>query len=198
MADNTTAVLGLRGARTRQAILDASRRLFLDRGYAGTRINNITDACGISRAGFYTYFKDKREVFTLLGESAYRDVLEVVGQWDMLPRPCGLDDVARWVRTYFAFMDVHGAFIFASGQSAPDNEQVRANSKRMQMRVAFLLGVHLRARQARPTDAPETLGLPVMAMLDRSWYYCRGQDLPADENDVVRTVAQLILTTQAK
>ncbi|WP_459959875.1 TetR/AcrR family transcriptional regulator, partial [Mycobacterium avium] len=56
-----------RGERTRSAILDASRRLFLERGYAGTPINAITEACGISRAGFYTYFKDKREIFNVLG-----------------------------------------------------------------------------------------------------------------------------------
>ena len=36
-----------RGERTRSAILDASRRLFLERGYAGTPINAITEACGI-------------------------------------------------------------------------------------------------------------------------------------------------------
>lgn len=60
-----------------QAILDASRALFFDRGYAGTRINNITDARGISRAGFCTYFRDKREVFDLLGATAYREILEV-------------------------------------------------------------------------------------------------------------------------
>ena len=56
-------VEGGRGERTRALILESSRRLFLERGYAGTPINAITEACGISRAAFYTYFKDKREVF---------------------------------------------------------------------------------------------------------------------------------------
>lgn len=67
---------GSRGERTRSAILDASRRLFLERGYAGTPINAITEACGISRAGFYTYFKDKREIFNVLGKTAYHEVPE--------------------------------------------------------------------------------------------------------------------------
>src|ERR1700736_4751491 len=73
---------GGRAARTRSTILEACRTLFLDRGYAGTRINNITDACGISRAGFYTYFRDKREVFNIIGETAYHEILQVVNQWD--------------------------------------------------------------------------------------------------------------------
>src|ERR1700755_3608398 len=82
-----------RGERTRAAILNASRRLFLERGYAGTPINAITEACGISRAGFYTYFKDKREIFNVLGETAYHDVLTVIAEWDDADEPFGPADV---------------------------------------------------------------------------------------------------------
>lgn len=188
--------LGERAIRTRGAILDASRKLFLERGYAGTRINNITDACGISRAGFYTYFKDKHEVFEILGESAYREKLQLVGEWESIPRPCGLGDVVAWIRDYFAYMDVHGAFIFSASQSPPD-EAVRVTSRRLQMRVAFLLGVNLRGRQVEPTDVPESLGLAMMAMLERSWYHCRVWGLPVDEEDMIRTLAETILRSFA-
>lgn len=187
--------LGLRAARTRQAILEAARRLFLDRGYAGTRVSNITDACGISRAGFYTYFRHKREVFNLLGEATYRDILEVVGGWDRIPRPCSARDVEDWVRGYFAFMDRHGAFIFSAAMSGPEDEAVRASSRRMQMRVGWLLGTSLRGRQHQPADAPEALGLAIMAMLERSWHYCRVQQLPVDDNDMIRTAATMIAST---
>ena len=111
--------LGWRAQRTRESILEASRKLFLERGYAGTRINNITDACGISRAGFYTYFKDKREVFNLLGQTAYDEILEVIARWDTLPKTPALADIVEWVEAYFAFMDRHGAFIFSSASSGP-------------------------------------------------------------------------------
>ncbi|SHN18841.1 TetR/AcrR family transcriptional regulator [Cryptosporangium aurantiacum] len=189
------AALGERAARTRTAILEATRKLFLDKGYAGTRINNITDACGISRAGFYTYFRDKREVFTVLGEQTFRDILLVVGELERLPQPCGVAEVSAWVRQYFDFMDVHGAFIFSSAQSAPDDEEFRNSTARLQMRVAWMIGMSLRGRQVVPTDAPEALGLTVNAMLDRAWYFCRGQRLPVDENDMVRTLATTILGT---
>jgi AcrR family transcriptional regulator len=184
--------LGWRAARTRQAILDATRQLFLDQGYAGTRINNITDACGISRAGFYTYFKDKREVFEVLGASAYRDTIDVINGWDALPRPCTREDVESWIRRYFELLDRHGAFIFASAQSAPTDEEFRASARRLQMRSGWLFGTALRSRQKEPTDAPEALGLAVQAMLDRSWYQCRVQRLPVDEADMIATVTSLV------
>jgi AcrR family transcriptional regulator len=189
------SALGERAVRPRAAILEATRKLFLDRGYAGTRINNITDACGISRAGFYTYFRDKREVFTVLGEQSFRDILRVVGDFENLPQPCGIADLAAWVREYFDFMDVHGAFILSSAQSAPEDEEFRTSSARLQMRVAWMLGMSMRGRQRVPTDAPEALGLTINAMLDRAWYFCRGQRLPVDENDMVRTLATTILST---
>ena len=192
MDHDNTVKYGPRAARTRQAILDASSRLFLKHGYAGTRISNITSACGISRAGFYTYFKDKREVFTLLAENAHRAVLGVVDAWDTIPRRCGIDEVSDWVRAYFAFMDTHGAFIFAASQSWPDDPRLRAASIRRQLRVAFLLGTHLRGRQARPSGAAEALGLAVLATLDQSWYRCHADGLDIHDEDVIDTIAQLI------
>jgi AcrR family transcriptional regulator len=188
--------LGRRAARTRNAILQASKQLFLDRGYAGTRISNITDACGISRAGFYTYFKDKREIFDSLGEVTYHELLDVIGAWDDLPRPCARADVETWVRQYFAFMDQHGAFIL-SAQSGPADEDVRVGTNRMQMRIAWLLGVNLRGRQRHPTDAPEALGLATQAMIDRSWYHTRARQLPVADSDIVRTIADFIMAAFA-
>ena len=185
-------VLGERALRTRNAILEASRQLFLERGYSGTRINNITEACGISRAGFYTYFKDKHEVAELLGRTAYQDILEVIGKWDSMPTPTTLPDVTAWAQDYFAFMDLHGAFIFSASQSAPD-EEFRSVALRLQMRVAFLLGMSLRARATEPTDAPEALGLTTLALLDRSWHFVKAQRLPVSETDIINAAATSIL-----
>src|SRR3984885_11701789 len=105
-ADGTAgaADLGPRAARTRDRILAASRELFLKHGYAGTRIGQITAECGISRAGFYTYFRDKQEIFNALGVAAYRAVLNAVAEWDDLPRPASRDDLTNWVTGYFALM----------------------------------------------------------------------------------------------
>lgn len=186
------AKLGRRAVRTRNAILDASRRLFLELGYAGTRINNITDECGISRAGFYTYFRDKREIFNALGETTYHGLLDVVARWDTIPNPCDRADVEAWVREYFAFMDQHGAFIL-SAQSGPSDEDVRVASGRMQMRVVWLLGTSLRNRQRHPTAAPEALGLTTQAMLDRSWFLTHTQSLSVASEDVVGAVADYIM-----
>ncbi|GGL13376.1 TetR/AcrR family transcriptional regulator [Nocardia jinanensis] len=186
------AELGARALQTRETIINASRRLFLEKGYAGTRINNITDACGISRAGFYTYFKDKREVFNLLGEAAYHDFLELVGRWDTFPTPAPRGEIRDWVCGYLALMDKHGAFVFSTAQSAPTDDTFIRSAQRIQMRVAWILGTGLRARQTAPTPAPEILGLMVIAMLERSWFFAVVQDLPVDMDEFVDTLTTAI------
>jgi AcrR family transcriptional regulator len=195
-ADGTTgaADLGPRAARTRDRILAASRELFLKHGYAGTRIGQITAECGISRAGFYTYFRDKQEIFNALGVAAYRAVLNAVAAWDDLPSPAGAaavsrDDLASWVAGYFAIMDEHGPFIFSAAQSAPADEQTQADAHRMQMRTAWALGTRLQGRQRVPTDTPDALGLTALALLDRSWFFSRSANLPVSDRDMVATVA---------
>jgi AcrR family transcriptional regulator len=188
------ADLGPRAARTRDRILAASRELFLEHGYAGTRIAQITAACAISRAGFYTYFRDKQEIFNALGVAAYRAVLNAVEAWDDLPGQGGdgavsRADLAGWVAGYFAIMDEHGPFIFSASQSAPSDEQTQADAHRMQMRTAWALGTRIQARQRVPSDTPDTLGLAALALLDRSWFFSRQANLPVSDPEMIHTVA---------
>jgi AcrR family transcriptional regulator len=193
-AGTLAADLGPRAKRTRDRILAASRELFLEHGYAGTRIGQITAACSISRAGFYTYFRDKREIFNELGVAAYRAVLDAVSALDDLPSPGGggtptREDLRTWVVGYFAIMDEHGPFIFSASQSAPADEQHRIDANRMQMRTAWALGTRLQSRQRTPSDTPDTLGLAALSLLDQSWFYSRSVRLPVSDADMVRTVA---------
>ena len=183
---------GWRAERTRQAILTAAQQLFLDRGYGGTRINDITEACGVSRASFYTYFRDKRDVFNGLGQDTYHDLLDVVGEWADIPSPCSRSDVVRWVQSYFSFMDRHGA-LTVSAQSGPADEAVRLASNKMQLRVARLLGAVLASRKKTSSGNPAALGLAATAMLDRSWYHCHHQRLAIGDEEIVGAIADYIM-----
>ncbi|MCA4759006.1 TetR/AcrR family transcriptional regulator [Mycobacterium sp. SMC-2] len=178
-----------RGVRTRTAILQASRQLFLERGYAGTPINAITESCGISRAGFYTYFKDKREVFNVLGETAYHDVLAVLSVLEGFGGTLALEDLRSWVGDYFAYLDRHGAFVMASAHSAPDDEAFRRSRNRMLTRASWKLG---QAIGGTGTHSPEVIGVAVMGLLDRSWYAVQTQTVAVDRDEMIAVVAEMI------
>jgi TetR/AcrR family transcriptional regulator len=179
-----------RGERTRSAILDASRRLFLERGYAGTPINAITEACGISRAGFYTYFKDKREIFNVLGQTAYHDALTVIAQWADADEPFGPRDVQAWVGHYFDYMDHHGAFVLASAHSAPDDDAFRRSRNCMVARASWKLG---QAIAGNGSHSPDVVGVAVMGLLDRAWHTVHRQTVAVDRDEMIAVVAVMIV-----
>ena len=55
-------------AATRLAIRDAGMRLFDERGFGGTTVDDIAEAAGVSRATVFTYFPTKEEI--VFGDAA--------------------------------------------------------------------------------------------------------------------------------
>ncbi|WP_233576214.1 TetR/AcrR family transcriptional regulator [Saccharopolyspora rhizosphaerae] len=73
--------------RTRTALLETARRLFVERGYAAVTIDDITSDVGCSRATFYLHFSGKPDVLRRISAetaqqravSVYADLDEVLG-----------------------------------------------------------------------------------------------------------------------
>ncbi len=63
-----------RGVRSREALLAAARRLFQRRGYANTKIADITREAGRASGSFYTYFANKEEVLEQMAEDFKAEV----------------------------------------------------------------------------------------------------------------------------
>ena len=86
----------------REAIPDAARKLFYERGYAGVAVNAITEARGYP-AGFYTYFKDKREISATSCPSGPTATCGRCSRAGALPAGSSADDVRGFVRDYFVW-----------------------------------------------------------------------------------------------
>jgi len=157
-------------------------------------INAITEACGISRAGFYTYFKDKREIFNVLGKNAYHDALAVIAEWAEAPEPFGASDIAAWVGHYFDYMDNHGAFVLSSAHSAPNDDAFRMSRNRMVTRASWKLGQSI---AGAGTHSPDVIGVAVMGLLDRAWYTVHRQTVAVERDEMIAVVAEMIVPMAA-
>ena len=73
----STRTLSTKGLQTRQAIEDAARVLFAQRGFHGTTLADITSAAGKSPGAFYRYFDDKEDLLAALAESFLHEVVEL-------------------------------------------------------------------------------------------------------------------------
>ena len=67
-----------RRAETRQALIDAAARVFVERGFVGASVEAIAERAGYTRGAFYSNFASKEELFAELLQqrvyAAYREM----------------------------------------------------------------------------------------------------------------------------
>lgn len=56
---------------TVEKILEVSQRLFLEKGYDNTKIQDIADELGMTKGAIYHHFKSKEEIMDVLGDTMF-------------------------------------------------------------------------------------------------------------------------------
>lgn len=172
--------------RTRDRILDAARDAFARKGFSGVTIADITGPAQVTRATFYYYFKDKKQVFVELGTATYLEIRDVVESFSDLRSPAVRSEVGAWVQRYFDYLDRNGAFVIRSSEDSPADPRFRAATARSHRRTADALGDRIAKIAATPPDAdPHAVGLAVMAMLERSWLLIQSNPAFTGSSDAV-------------
>lgn len=69
----------------RAAVLGEARRIFADKGYHATSIDDIIEAAGIARGTFYLYFESKRAIFDELLDELFTTLASTVRRIEVGP-----------------------------------------------------------------------------------------------------------------
>ena len=161
--------LGPRAQQTIARIVEATREVFLSRGYSGTTIDEIARIADVSRASFYTYFPSKREVLLALGARSAGESADII---DTLSPGAGTQaGMAAFVSDFFDFLDVHGSFAFAWTQAAQEDEEIRNAGMKRHLRICRQFGTKLAEVGGREFEQPVAIGLVAVSLLERSWNY---------------------------
>jgi AcrR family transcriptional regulator len=64
---------------TREALIDAARDLFTDRGYSGVGTEEIVARAKVTRGALYHHFADKRDLFRAVFERVEEDLMKRIG-----------------------------------------------------------------------------------------------------------------------
>ena len=64
----------------REMILAQAAQLFARGGYAGTSMNQVAEACGLSKATLYHYYRDKYDLLVSIADSHVSRLQAIVGE----------------------------------------------------------------------------------------------------------------------
>jgi TetR/AcrR family transcriptional regulator len=160
---------GPRASRAIERLLEATRTVFLARGYAGTSIDEIARVAGVSRPSFYTYFPTKRDALLALGLASVEQSEAVDRLLEALPQPWNEVSLRQWVDARWTFLDDHAAFSLAWTQASHEDENLRVQGMRRHLRAVRFLGEMFGGKDRQQS---EHIGLVVFAMIERSWMFC--------------------------
>ena len=62
-------------------IITISAKLFAEKGYDKTSMQDITDTLGMSKGGVFHHFNSKEDIFNAVMERQFEQVIETVNQW---------------------------------------------------------------------------------------------------------------------
>jgi len=188
--------LTARGARTRDALVQAARKVFERDGFLSARVTDIADAAGVAHGSFYTYFKDKKEILAAVLAELQEEMLH-----PRLSRTALDDDPASAIeeanRLYLeAYRGNAGLMALLDDMAAIDEDFLRLRRERTEAFVSRNARAIRRLQKqglADPELDPEIAALAISSMVSRTAYAAFVWQEDADFDAVLRTVTRLWL-----
>jgi AcrR family transcriptional regulator len=107
----------------RAQILEAARRCFLERGYQGTRVEDIARAAGLSKGAVYFHFESKRVLLDALVEDEFERAGRVLDAADEG------DPLTQMAMAFLTFLgepeDSRHRFFLLTGELAVHDDELR-------------------------------------------------------------------------
>lgn len=156
----------------RQRIIEAARHIFVQKGMAGTRMQEIADEAGINKAMLHYYFHSKEQLFKLVFAEAVKEIfpkVEEVLSGDMPIR----EKLLAFVRAYISQIREHPFVplfvIHELSNRSPEfftNPEESGDTNTPQKMLKKLMQEILRARQRGeiPDYPPQHLWVNIVAL----------------------------------
>jgi len=147
----------------REMILARAAELFAQRGYASTSMNNVAEACGVTKPTLYHYYRDKYDLLVTIAEDHVTRLAELVHEVEAegLPADARLRAlVLRFVAEYAGAQDAHRVLTDDVRFLEPDDQaRVLAHEREVVAGFARAIG------EMRPAMATAGLTKPLTMLL---------------------------------
>lgn len=157
-----------RSETMRQALIDAARTLFVDKGYAETATPEIVATAGVTRGALYHHFEDKKALFRAVIE---REAAEVAADIEAAAPPASdpRQAILEGTRAYFDAMAKPGRtrLLLLDGPAVLGTEMMRSIDRETS-EASLKQGIEALLSGSRNGDKVETLAILLSAAFDRA------------------------------
>jgi AcrR family transcriptional regulator len=116
-AEALTADARLPSRRALASLLEVGPTVLVERGYQGTRVDDVVSAAAVSHGAFYRYFKNMDEFVTVVAVGALGEVSRALAE---VPDITDRTALRQWLRRYNAVHSDKGAMIRVWTEAAED------------------------------------------------------------------------------
>ena len=193
--DGQPRVLGEQGERTRQRLLDAAKKVFKERSYPETRVDDITREAGTSHGAFYLYFSNKAEVLEALAIETAERMYTLADELEGMEKgEAGFEQLRGWMEHFIDNYEENSPVVVAWMSARPQDERFDRLGREVLAKFAGRIAHTIRASEANGDRHPVNPGVAavaLVAMLERFCYYWLVRGGSFDREDVVDTMAAI-------
>lgn len=151
----------------RRELIAAAERVFVDKGYAATTLNDLLTATGTSKGGFYHYFRSKDEVLRAALDGVLDEAEGIMQRAASLDAP-PLDRLATIFRGMRTLRAGHGEFSRTLAVIVTDQTPAKAFHDDLVRRLAPPLATVLAGFPLAEPDETAELILDLLTSVSRS------------------------------
>jgi AcrR family transcriptional regulator len=182
--------LRAQGRKTMRRLLDAGMRVFADRGFHASRVDDIVRAARTSHGTFYLYFTNKEDLLRALATECGLEMsalAETLGP--VAPDADGYAELRAFLGRFFATYRRYGPVIRAWMEGHVEDRAVSALGVRSFTEIATALDRRMREAGVASDDASISA---LMALLERFAYFLVSRRLDFDSDAMLDTVTLIV------
>lgn len=173
----------------RDGILANAAQLFAQRGYSGTSMNDVAEACGVSKPTLYHYVRDKKDLLAHIAQDHVQRLealVDEVAQDELAPEQRLRRLIERFVHAYAGAQNEHRVLTEdVRFLDAQDQQRVLDGQRRVVAAFADAVAAVRPAAAAARMDKPLTMLLFGMINWMFTWLKPQGPLTHADMAPVV-------------
>ena len=188
-------VLGEQGERTRQRLLDAAKKVFKERTYPETRVDDITREAGTSHGAFYLYFANKAEVLEAHAIETAERMYVLADELEGMERgEAGFEQLRAWMDRFIDNYEENSPVVVAWMSARPADARFDRLGREVLAKFAGRIAHTIRGADHDGERHPVHAGVAavaLIAMLERFCYYWIVRGGSFDRDEVVDTMAAI-------